>query len=71
MDDGQYKYSGHGKKRSLHSALSKEKLQLRTAIGTRVAWTAVGMYGLLPVTEGTISVPVSTDHGTFLSRLSE
>ena len=52
---------------SLHSALSEEKLQLRTAIGARVAWTAIGMYGLLPVTEGTISVPISIDHGTLLS----
>ncbi len=60
MDDGQYKYSGHGKKRGLLFALSEETLQLRTAIGTLVAWTAVGMYGLLPVTEGTLSVPIST-----------
>ena len=53
---------GKSEERSLFFALSEEKLQLRTAIG---------MYGLLPVMEGTISVPINTDHGTLLSGLPE
>ena len=59
------------KERSFQLALSEEKLQLRTAIGARVAWTAIIVYGLLHVTEGPLSVPISTDHGTLLSGLSK
>ena len=57
--------------RSLLFALSEGKLRLRTAIGARVAWTAIGMYDQLSATDGTISVLISTDHGTLLSGLLE